>query len=86
MARTVPLTQARNELSEILDKLESRHEHVVITRNGREVAALLPVREYIALQETLEVLGDPDLVAELEGRDQEEVYDWDAVRQDLGLA
>jgi prevent-host-death family protein len=45
MAKTVPLTEARARLSELLDELERRHEHVIITRNGRPTAILVPADE-----------------------------------------
>ncbi|HKZ23933.1 MAG TPA: type II toxin-antitoxin system prevent-host-death family antitoxin, partial [Thermoplasmata archaeon] len=35
MAKVVPFTEARAKLSELLDELDERHEHVVITRSGR---------------------------------------------------
>ncbi len=35
-------------------------------RNGRPAAALVPIDEYDALEETAEVLSDPDALAALE--------------------
>jgi mRNA-degrading endonuclease RelE of RelBE toxin-antitoxin system len=35
VAKVVPFTEARTHLTELLDDVESVHEHVVITRNGR---------------------------------------------------
>ncbi len=65
MSKTVPLSEARARLSELLDELESRHEHVVITRNGRPVAVLMPSVEYDALEETLDILHDEELLQAL---------------------
>jgi prevent-host-death family protein len=65
MAKTVPFTEARARLSELLDELEARHEHVVITRNGRPAAVLVPVEEQEVLEETLEVLQDEELLRAL---------------------
>jgi len=45
MARTVPFTEARGSLSELLDELALVHEHVVITRNGKPAAVLLSADE-----------------------------------------
>ncbi len=70
MAKTVPFTQARTTLSELLDELEERHEHVVITRKGRPVAVLVPAEEQEILEETLEILQDEDLLEAL--RESEE--------------
>jgi antitoxin YefM len=66
MAKVVPFTDARANLTELLDDLERRQEHVLITRNGRPSAVLLSAAEYEALEETLEILQDKDLLAALE--------------------
>ena len=60
MTKHVPFTEARARLSDLLDDVESKQEHVVISRNGKEVAILLSVNEYESLIETLEVLEDPE--------------------------
>lgn len=62
MAKIVPFTEARANLTELLDDLEARHEHVLITRNGRPSAVLLSADEYESLEETLEILQDKDLL------------------------
>jgi len=90
MPKTVPFTEARAKLSELIDDLIERHEHVLITRNGRPVAVLVPAEEQEILEETLEILQDEELLAAL----RESERDVDAgrlstlleVRQELGLA
>jgi len=89
MAKTVPLTEARAKLSELLDELERQHEHVVITRHGRPTAVLVPADEQEALEETLEILQDEDLLEALR-ESQEDVEagrlkTLREVRRDLGL-
>lgn len=90
MAKTVSFTQARAGLSDILDDVEQRHEHVEITRNGRPVALLLSVEEYESIVETLEILGDDEVMEALR-RSEEDVKagrlrSWDEVKRDLGVA
>lgn len=65
MARIVPFTEARGELSSLVDEVVGRREHVVITRSGRPAAVLLSADEYESLQETLDVLADEELVGAL---------------------
>jgi prevent-host-death family protein len=85
----VPFTEARSALSELLDQVSERHEHVVITRNGRPAAVVVSSEEYEALVETLEVLEDAETLEAL--RESEEdvregrVYPVDEVRRELGL-
>ncbi len=66
MAKIIPFTQARSNLTEILDELEDHHEHVLITRNGRPSAVLLSADEFEALEETLEILQDDELMEALQ--------------------
>src|SRR5919197_247045 len=88
MAKTIPFTEARSKLSELLDDLERRHEHVVITRNGRPAGVLIPAAELEAIEETLEILEDEDLLRAL--RESEEdvkagrVSSLSEVRRELG--
>lgn len=62
VAKTVSLTEARARLSELLDELARRHEHVVITRNGRPAAVLVPAEEQEVLEETLDILQDEEIL------------------------
>lgn len=86
----VPFTEARAKLTELLDEVNDRHEHVVITRNGRPAAVVLSSEEYHALAETLEVLDDDDALEALRESEADvqagRVYSLDEVRRELGLA
>jgi antitoxin YefM len=66
MSRTVPFTEARSGLTELLDEIERVHEHVVITRNGRPSAVMMAQDEYDSLIETLEVLADQEAMGDLD--------------------
>src|SRR4051812_2506714 len=66
MAKIAPVREFRTKLSELLSDVADRREHVLVTRNGRPAAALVPVDEYEALEETAEILSDPDALAALE--------------------
>jgi antitoxin YefM len=65
VAKIVPFTEARANLTELLDDLEDRQEHVLITRNGRPSAVMLSADEYESLEETLDILQDKDLLEAL---------------------
>jgi len=65
---TLPVAEARAHLSKIVEAAASTHERFEITRNGQRAAVLLGADDYDALQETLAVLGDTELLREhLEG-------------------
>jgi len=90
MARTVPFTEARARLTELLDEVNERHEHVIITRNGRPAGVVLSSEEYEALAETLEVLEDDEVLEALRESEADaragRVYSLEEVRRELGLA
>jgi antitoxin YefM len=90
MARMVPFTEARARLTELLDEIETQHEHVVITRNGRPSVVVLSAEEYDALEETLAVLQDEDTLAALRESERDvqagRLSSLDEVRRELGLA
>lgn len=66
VAKTVPVRELRNGLARLLDEIADRREHVVVTRRGRPAAVLIPIDEYEALEETAEILSDPDALAAIE--------------------
>ena len=90
MAKTVPFTDARSGLSDLVDEVQRLHEHVVITRNGSPAAVMLPVEEYEAIEETIEVLEDEEALAALRESAEDvaagRLERWEDVRRELGLA
>jgi antitoxin YefM len=66
MSKTVPVRELRSELSQVIDQVADMREHVIVTRRGRPAAVLIPVDEYEALEETAEILSDPETVHAIE--------------------
>lgn len=56
---TLPLSEIRSTLSAVVERVETTHERVTITRNGRPAAVLVNPTDLEALEETLDVLSDP---------------------------
>lgn len=66
MAKTVAVREFRSNLSELLSDVADRRDHVLVTRNGKPAAALVPIDEYEALEETAEILSDSVTLAQIE--------------------
>lgn len=66
MAKMVPVREFRTRLSELLSDVAERRDHVLVTRNGKPAAALVPIDEYEALEETAEILSDSATLAAIE--------------------
>lgn len=86
--KDLPITEARDELTTLPDKLSHTHETVTVTRRGKPVLAILPWEEYEAIVETLEILSDADLMTQLrqgiKEMKQGKLIPWDQVKHELG--
>ncbi|MDQ1250612.1 MAG: hypothetical protein QG597_4991 [Actinomycetota bacterium] len=60
--KTIPLAEARAQLSRLIDEAVRTHERVEVTRKGRRAAVLLSVEDYDSIMETLDILADADEV------------------------
>ena len=60
---TLPLADARANLSKLIEDASTTHERIEITKNGRRAAVLLGADDYDAMHETIAVLSDPDLLS-----------------------
>ena len=58
-AEHLPLADVKNRLSEVVDRLEREHGRVIITKHGRPAAVMLSIDDLEGLEETLELLADP---------------------------
>ncbi|MGH8776228.1 MAG: type II toxin-antitoxin system Phd/YefM family antitoxin [Jiangellaceae bacterium] len=63
--KTVPLAEAKNQLSAFVDEIVRTHESVQVTRNGRPAVVILAQDDYESIMERLEIMADPELVAEI---------------------
>ena len=59
--KTVPLGEAKDKLSGLVDEAESTHEIITITRHGRAAAVLMSADDLESLHETLYWLSKPGI-------------------------
>jgi prevent-host-death family protein len=64
-AEQMSLAEVKNRLSEVVDRLEREHGRVVITKHGRPAAVVLSIEDLESLEETLDVMGRAELVADV---------------------
>jgi len=62
---TLSLSEVKARLSELVDRVVEEHERIVITRNGRPAAVLVSPDDLESLEETLAVMSDPELMAQI---------------------
>lgn len=87
--RELSMTQARNQLTTLPERLAVEPDTVAVTRRGRPVLAVMPWELYESLVETLEVLGDGELMEGLRRGLAEaeagETLAWDEAKAQLEL-
>jgi prevent-host-death family protein len=62
MSETIPFTEAKAHLSELVDRTLREHERFVVTRNGVPAAVLLSPEDLESLEETVDILQDDELL------------------------
>jgi antitoxin YefM len=69
---TLPITDVKTRLAELVVQVETQRDRITITRNGRPAAILVSVGEWESINETLDVLADPEALRDL--RESAEAY------------
>lgn len=65
MFETLPLSSVKARFSELVGRVSREQDRVVVTRNGIPVAVLVSPEDLESLEETLEVMSDPELVLQM---------------------
>jgi prevent-host-death family protein len=65
--KTLPLSEVKMKLSQLVEEVHSRDEQIIITRNGKPAAVLISPDEAESWQETVAIRADADLMEEIRG-------------------
>ena len=86
MAR-LTTTKAKEALSETLDRVVRNRERVIVRRQGKEVAAIVPMEDLAALEEMEDHLDAKDFRAAKRQwqRGGRKTVTWDKLKAELGL-
>ncbi len=63
--KTLPLSEVKTRLSQLIDQVASRDEVITITRNGRPAAVLVSPDEFESWKETVAIRSDTELMKEI---------------------
>lgn len=91
MTRILPIMEARKQLTSLPELLvhNGQVDVVEITRRGKPVLAVIPWELYESISETLEVLGDKELMLllrqSIQEMESEMTIPWQDAKRDLGL-
>jgi prevent-host-death family protein len=90
MVRSLPIIEARNRLTKLPEELARNPKRgaIAVTRRGKPVLALLSWDLYESIIETMEILGDPEMMAAFRQGVKEieegKVIPWEQAKKDLG--
>lgn len=89
MIKTLPISQARQELTSLVNKAQKRLDEYVITVNGVPAAVLMSHDEYESWKETTEILADPKLMKGIKEGEEDvkagRVVDWADLKKELKI-
>jgi PHD/YefM family antitoxin component YafN of YafNO toxin-antitoxin module len=89
MMREITISEARQTLTGLPELLDKNPGAVAVTRRGKPVLAVLPWDLYESILETMEILGDEEMMAAirqgLEDIKAGRVYEWEDVKRELKL-
>jgi prevent-host-death family protein len=81
----LPVTDAREDLAEVVNRVAYGHERVRLTRRGKPLAAVVPIED-LELLEQLEDQADVEAIRQaLADPANAEPVPWEQVKADLGL-
>jgi antitoxin YefM len=66
MPETMSLATAKARFSEVVDRVERQQDRVIVTRNGKPAAVIVSLDDLESLEETLAVMSDPALMAQIQ--------------------
>lgn len=85
----ISISEAREQLTKLPERLAAEPEVIALTRRGEPVLALMTWELYEVIEETLEIMEDPDFMAALrqsiKEADEGKGTPWETVKAELGL-
>lgn len=86
--KIVPLSEAKDKLSGLVEDVDRTHEIITITRHGRAAAVLMSADDLESLHETLYWLSQPgireDIAEARSAREHDDMVSSDQLREQLG--
>jgi len=86
---TISAEKARNSFSELLSHTAYSKDRVIVTRNGKKMAAIVSIEDLELLERLADKIEDEldleDIRAALREYEEGKTVPWEKVKKDLGL-
>jgi prevent-host-death family protein len=63
--KILPVSKAKRDFLDLLKQMEQEGSTIALTRDGEAVGVMMPLARYEAMQETIEILGDKEIIRSL---------------------
>lgn len=83
--KQITTAEARNNMSEVVNRAAYGGERFVVTRHGKELVAIVPLREATLLDRLRDLVEAQDYEAALKEIAEAGTVSWAEVRRDLDL-
>jgi antitoxin YefM len=67
----LPVTRVKRDFLDILKRMEEEESTIAVTRNGEAVGIMMSLARYDALMETIDILGDNEILKSLEKSEED---------------
>ena len=84
MANVSTTVEARNQLSEVIDRVACGKERVILTRRGKALVAVVPIEDVRLLEELDSRLDLEEVRAALAEAKGQGTIPWEQLKSDLG--
>lgn len=71
MPETYSLAYTKAHFSELIERVQNEQERITVTKNGEPVAVLLHPDELESIEETLDIVSNPEAMAEIRQSEQD---------------
>jgi prevent-host-death family protein len=86
--KTITITEGRKGLFKIAEEVQKPDTQYTLTVEGKPSVVLMSADEYDSLMETMEILSDPKIMADIRKAEEEyergEYCSWEEVKKELG--
>jgi prevent-host-death family protein len=88
MITTMSLKELRPELPKVIARIDGKLDRYIVTKRGKPVIVMLSIEDYESLMETLDILADPQAMADLRKGEKDirkgRTHSWAEIKASLG--
>ncbi len=88
MITTMSLKELRPELPRVVARIDGKLDRYIVTKRGKPVIVMLSIEDYESLIETLDILADPQAMADLRKGEEDirkgRTHSWAEIKASLG--